>query len=362
VKAFHCDICGGLVFFENVQCLKCNNALGFLPDLIDLSTIEAADQGLYRALAPSAQNRLYKQCANGREHEICNWLVLAEDPDSLCQACRLNTVIPDLTVPQNRDLWHQLERAKRRMVYTLLRLEISTEGDENRKPLRFRFMTNPADGPPVMTGHDDGVITINLAEADPAERERRRLNLREPFRTLLGHMRHEIAHYYWGELVANDQYLNQFRELFGDERQDYASSLQRYYQQGPPTDWQARHVTAYATSHPWEDWAETSAHYFHIVDTVETAASFGLALKPRHPDAKSMTADPKSVANLDSSFDRILRNWFPLTYALNELNRGMGLPDLYPFVLSNAAIEKLRFVHEVFHNRARSLSPACSPP
>jgi len=351
MKAFHCDTCGSLVFFENVRCLKCSNALGFLPDLIDLSTIEVSTNGLYRALAPSAHNRLYKQCANGRQHQICNWLILAEDSNPFCAACRLNTVIPDLTVPANRELWHQIEVAKRRMVYTLLRLEIPTEG---AKPLRFRFMTNPSGGPPVMTGHNEGVITINLAEADPAERERRRVNLREPFRTLLGHMRHEIAHYYWGELVQNNQHLGRFRELFGNERQDYAASLQNYYQHGPPPDWQARHVTPYATSHPWEDWAETSAHYFHIVDTVETAASFGLALKPRHPEAKSMTADPKSIANLDSSFDGILGNWFPLTYALNELNRGMGLPDLYPFVLSNPAIEKLRFVHEILHNRARS--------
>jgi len=356
MKAFHCDVCGALVFFENVRCLKCNNALGFLPDFIDLSTVEIEASGVYRALAPSARNRFYKQCSNGREHQICNWLIPVEDENPLCTACRLNTVIPDLTVPQNRELWHQLELAKRRMVYTLLRLEISTEGDQNRTPLRFRFMTNPPGGPPVMTGHDDGVITINLAEADPAERERRRLNLQEPFRTLLGHMRHEIAHYYWNELVDNTQRLDLFRKLFGDERQDYPASLQKYYQDGAPPNWQERHVTAYAAAHPWEDWAETSAHYFHIVDTVETAGSFGLALKPRHPDAKSMTADPKSVANLDSPFDRILGNWFPLTYALNELNRGMGLPDLYPFVLSNAAIEKLRFVHEIFHNRARNFS------
>ena len=283
-------------------------------------------------------------------------MIPAEDTNPLCVACRLNTVIPDLTIAKNLELWHQLEVAKRRMVYTLLRLGISTEGapNENRLPLRIRFMTDPPGGPPVMTGHDDGVVTINLAEADPAERERRRVNLREPFRTLLGHMRHEIAHYYWGELVENNQHLHQFRHLFGDERQDYATALQNYYQQGAPADWQSRHVSAYATSHPWEDWAETSAHYFHIVDTVETAASFGLALKPRDPDAQSMTADPKFMANLDSSFDSIIGNWFPLTYALNELNRGMGLPDLYPFVLSNPAIEKLRFVHEILHNRAQT--------
>ncbi|MEO6036712.1 MAG: putative zinc-binding peptidase [Verrucomicrobiota bacterium] len=360
MKAFHCDTCGSLAFFENVLCLKCGKALGFLPDVIDLSTIEFAKNGLCRALAPAAQNRSYKQCANGLQHQICNWLVPAQDSNSFCAACRLNIVIPDLTVPNNRDLWQQIELAKRRMIYTLLKLGIPTEGAprENRPPLRFRFMSDPPNGPPVMTGHEEGLITLNIAEADPSERERRRVNLREPFRTLLGHMRHEIAHYYWGELVENDQYITRFRELFGDERVDYGIALQNYYQNGTPADWQNHNVSAYATAHPWEDWAETSAHYFHIVDTVETAASFGLALKPRHPDAKSMTADPKSVPNLESSFDRTLGNWFPLTYALNELNRGMGLPDLYPFVISTPAIEKLRFVHEVLHHRAGNPSTA----
>ncbi|MDB6024781.1 MAG: hypothetical protein JWM68_1004 [Verrucomicrobiales bacterium] len=353
MKAFHCDVCGSLAFFENVHCLKCDNSLGFLPDLIDLSTIQPAPDGLWRALTPNAHNHLYRQCANGQQHEICNWMIPVEDPNPFCTACRLNTVIPDLTISNHRELWHQMEVAKRRMVYTLLRLGLSTEGtsNHNRAPLRFRFMTDASGGPPVMTGHDEGVITINIAEAEPAERERRRVHLREPFRTLLGHMRHEIAHYYWGELVEHPQHLDRFRELFGDERQDYKTSLQNYYQHGAPADWQLRHVSAYATAHPWEDWAETSAHYFHIVDTVETAGSFGVTLKPRHPEAQSMTADPNSIAKLNSSFDRILGNWFPLTYAFNELNRGMGLPDLYPFVLSNPAIEKLRFVHEILRSR-----------
>ncbi len=351
MKAFHCDTCGSLVFFENVRCVKCERALGFLPDVIDLSALESAESGSWFALAPAAHHRRYKQCANGLQHQICNWLIPTEDANQFCKACRLNSVIPDLTNPQNLERWRLLEAAKRRMIYTLLRLAISTEGaaTENHPPLRFRFMSDPIDAPPLMTGHTTGVITINVAEADPAERERRRVNLREPFRTLLGHMRHEVAHYYWGELVADKPCLDQFRKLFGDERQDYAASLQRYYQEGAPTDWQTRHLSAYAAAHPWEDWAETSAHYFHILDTVETAASFGLSLKPKHPDAKAMTADPKSLLNLDASFDRHLQNWLPLTYALNELNRGMGLPDLYPFVLSSTAVDKFRFVHAVFH-------------
>jgi len=354
MKAFHCDQCGNLVFFENVQCVRCNRALGFLPDAIDLSTLEASGEGRWRALTPAARDRAYKQCANGQQHQVCNWLVTAEDSNSFCLACRLNDVIPDLGVTNHRELWHKLEVAKRRVLYTLLRLGLSTEGapSENRPPLRFRFLSDPVGGPPVMTGHDEGVITINIAEADDRERERRRVALHEPFRTLLGHLRHEIAHYYWGELVASTPHLSRFRALFGDETRDYSAALKTYYQQGAPKDWETRHVSAYAAAHPWEDWAETCAHYFHIVDTVETAASFGLALKPKHPAAKAMTADPGSGPRWDAGFDRILQNWLPLTYALNELNRGMGLPDLYPFVLSAPAIEKLGFVHEVLNVRA----------
>jgi hypothetical protein len=353
MKAFHCDQCASLVFFENVQCVRCQRALGFLPDVIDLSALEPASDGTWRALTPAARGRTYKQCANGQQHQVCNWLVPVEDSVSFCVSCRLNEVIPDLTVANNRDLWQKLEFAKRRAIYTLLRLRLPTEGvaNENRPPLRFRFLGDPPGGPCVMTGHDEGVITINVAEADDGERERRRVVLREPFRTLLGHLRHEIAHYYWGELVANTSHLGRFRELFGDDTRDYASALQTYYDQGAPADWQMHHVSAYAASHPWEDWAESSAHYFHIVDTIETAASFGVALRPKHPDAKAMTADPRSVSEWDAGFDRILENWLPLTYALNELNRGMGLPDLYPFVLSAPAIEKLRFVHEVLNVR-----------
>lgn len=352
MRAFHCDRCGSLVFFENVQCVRCNQALGFIPEAIDLSTLDAAEGNQWRALLPAARNQLYKTCRNAQQHQVCNWLVPASDANPFCRACRLNEMIPDLEMPGNRERWQKLEVAKRRVLYTLLRLAVQIEGARNRAPLRFRFMSDVAGQPPVMTGHNGGVITLNIAEADDEERERRRVSLGEPFRTLLGHLRHEVAHYYWNQLINDSPFLDRFRKLFGDERQDYAAALQAYYENGPSADWQTRHVTAYANAHPWEDWAETSAHYLHIVDSVETAASFGVTLRPRHPDAKAMTSDPKKVDDTDSSFDRILGHWLPLTYALNELNRGMGLPDLYPFVLSPPAIEKLRFAHEVFAHPA----------
>lgn len=348
MKTFHCDACGSLVFFENVSCLNCGYSLGFIPELLDLSSIQTVARDEFQALAPRVHGRRYRSCANGRRHSVCNWLVPADSGQSFCLACSLNEVIPDLSVPGNLDRWQRLELAKRRLLYTLLklRLPIDSVPEENRPALRFRFLEDTP-GRTYLTGHEDGLITINIAEADDDVREQRRVSLHEPFRTLLGHFRHEAAHYYWERLIARTRWENRFRELFGDETTDYAAALAQHYRVGPLPLWEDRTVSAYASSHPWEDWAETTAHYFHITDTIETAAGFGLSLKPEHPAAHSMTADIAKSGRPHAPFDDILESWFPLTFALNSLNRGMGLPDLYPFVLSPAAVEKLRFVHEV---------------
>ncbi|MDB6066567.1 MAG: hypothetical protein JWR26_2775 [Pedosphaera sp.] len=349
MKVFHCDSCRSLVFFESVECVRCGRVLGFLPDAMDVSTLEATPDGHWRALSSAAKGRLYRLCGNSKQHQVCNWLVSARDPNPFCVACRLNDMIPDLTVPGNLERWRKLEAAKRRTLYTLFRLGLPMEGvrTDRRTALRFRFLGKPASGPPPLTGHSQGEITVNIAEADDEERERVRVHLHEPYRTLLGHLRHEIAHYYWDQLISWTPRLTRFRELFGNEESDYEAALSRFYAQGPPADWQDRHISAYASAHPWEDWAETWAHYLHIVDTVETATGFGITLNPKHPAANAMTADPKKAAHLDTPFAEVLEQWLPLTCALNSLNRGMGLPDLYPFLLSAPAIEKLKFVHEV---------------
>jgi hypothetical protein len=204
---------------------------------------------------------------------------------------------------------------------------------------------------PVFTGHDRGIITINIAEADDAEREKRRLELHEPYRTLLGHFRHEVGHYYWDRLVADSPDLDTFRHLFGNEQADYAQALNDHYQQGAPADWQQRFVSAYASSHPWEDWAESWAHYLHMLDTLETAAACGLSLRPPRADEPMLKTTPQRRQTTWPSFDRMIEDWFSLTYVLNNLNRGLGMPDGYPFVLSTPVIEKLRFVHEIVGNR-----------
>ena len=317
---------------------------------MDLATLTQGKDQLWRPVRGGTDSRAYRQCSNGTQHGLCNWLVASEDPNPLCEACRLNQIIPDLAMAGNLERWHKLEVAKRRVLYSLKDLGISPEGmaaKRNLPPLRFSFLADPANGPPVMTGHDNGLITINVAEADDPVREQRRVSLHEVYRTLLGHLRHEVAHYYWLLLIKDSQHLERFCRLFGNPSADYATALQEYYDKGPPPTWQERFVSAYASAHPAEDWAETFAHYLHILDTVETAASFGLSLHPKHPSAPAMSADLSRVQLRAKKFDEVLTAWFPLTYALNEMNRGMGLPDVYPFVLSNPALDKLRFCHDI---------------
>ena len=348
MKVFHCDHCGALVFFENTQCVSCGHRLAFLPDLMLVGSLDAADADQERWRSPlSRATHPYRLCANYRDQQVCNWVVDAEDESALCRSCRLTSMIPDLTVEGNRMAWYRLEVAKRRLLYTLLSLRLPFD-DRSSEPLSFQFLADTTrGGPPLLTGHANGVITINTAEADDAERERRRHVLGETYRTLLGHMRHEVGHYYWMRLVDGDQdRVAQFREMFGDERQDYAAALQRHYDNGPPSDWQEQFVTSYASAHPWEDWAETWAHYLHMVDTLETAAACGVSLRPHRSDEPVLSPISVEEVGPEGSFGRLMAGWLPVTYVLNNMNRGLGLPDAYPFVLSPPAIEKLKFVHD----------------
>ena len=338
MKVFHCDHCEALVFFENVRCVHCDHALAYLPDLEMIGSLS------------EAAGRKYRKCENYVKHNVCNWAVPAHDPNPLCLSCRLTRVIPDLGKPGNRGAWYKLEVAKRRLVYSLLRLgcPLKSKAEDPRNGLAFEFLADPQTpgAPPVHTGHASGVITLNVGEADDAERERRRVDLREPYRTLLGHFRHEVGHYYWERLVQGSPRLGRFRELFGDERRDYGHALQEYYQNGPAAEWQQRFVSAYATAHPWEDWAETWAHYLHTSDTLEIAAACGLSLRPQRRDEPTLRYPTAPRGSGAEPFDKVIADWFSLTYVLNNLSRSLGQPDAYPFVLSAPAIEKLRFVHQ----------------
>jgi len=344
MKIFHCDHCQQLVFFENIQCLSCYHPLAYLPDLGVVGSLDPARGGIWRSPIPRATEQAYRLCENYDRENICNWAVLVEDCHPLCRSCRLTRVIPDLSQPGHKEAWYRLEVAKRRLVYSLLSLGLPLENrvDNPMYGLAFEFLAD-SDAPrvaPLLTGHIDGVITINVAEADDAERE--------PYRTLLGHFRHEIGHYYWDRLIRGSDRIYGFRNLFGNERENYHDALKRHYEQRVPEDWQQRFVSSYASAHAWEDWAETWAHYLHMTDALETAAACGLALRPHRPDEPSLKADEPSSPR--APFGRI-NAWLPLTYVLNNLNRGLGLPDSYPFVLSTPVIDKLRFVHETV-NRA----------
>jgi hypothetical protein len=350
-RSYRCQ-CGRPVFFANTQCLACGTALGYEPALARVIPLQpGAQPGEWRAFGAAPDTQRYRRCGNFDSPAGCNWLVALDaqgHAPALCRACRLNRTIPDLSVPGNGLLWGRIEAAKRRLVSQLiaLGLPVQSKGEDPARGLAFDFL-KPLPGAPVTTGHADGVITLNIEEADDARREQLRAQLHEPYRTLLGHLRHEVGHYYWSRLVDGTPRLEGFRTLFGDERQDYAAALKANYEHGPPPDWATRFVTAYASCHPWEDWAETWAHYLHMVDTVDTASSFGieaddveLSAEPWGPDALWQPDAPGAPAFLG-----LLNAWTELTAVLNEMSRAMGQPDFYPFVLPRPAVAKLQFIH-----------------
>jgi hypothetical protein len=349
MKLFRCQHCGQVLYFENVQCERCGHRLGYIPPTTTLSALEPDNQD-WRALAK--QGGSFRFCDNA-ELGVCNWLVPAGSEDRFCAACRHNQTIPPLDDPDNRAAWAKLEVAKHRLMYTLLRLNLPLETrlESPDHGLAFDFLADMPDagGPKVMTGHDNGLITIALVEADDAEREKRRVSMHEPYRTLLGHFRHEVGHHYWDLLVRDGNRLDDFRALFGDETEDYGAALQRHYEQGAPAGWQDSFVSTYATAHPWEDFAETWAHYLHIVDTLEMAGAFGVRLDPRVSDDPALTVAVDVDPYRAGSVQDLVELWLPLCFALNSLNRSMGLGDAYPFVLSPAVVEKLGFIHSIVH-------------
>jgi hypothetical protein len=325
--SFACGHCGHLVFFENFVCLNCETPLGIVPERLSLTALEGDDAALHR-------------CVNDRLAN-CNWMVGAVD--TLCRSCELTRTRPHDEDATGLAEFAEAEAAKRRVVFQLLEL-----GLPGVDPARLRFDLLSSEHAPVTTGHADGVITVDLAESDDARREQRRVELGEPYRTMLGHLRHEIGHYYQPLLIVDDAQWEACRALFGEERVDYQEALDRHYDDGAPADWQQTYVSEYATMHPWEDWAETFAHYLHIRDTSQTAAAFGISV-----DGPALTAEPE-IAEKD--FDAIVEAWIPLTTALNMVNRSMGYEDLYPFVLAPRVLAKLRFVHDLVAAR-----PAYTP-
>ncbi|MBE8716533.1 zinc-binding metallopeptidase family protein [Cellvibrio polysaccharolyticus] len=344
MRIYTCQQCSQLTYFENTSCTRCGAILAFTPDNLTLAAVESDAEGFLKPIG-DVSGRRFRHCANREQHYSCNWAVAHDDPSPFCISCRLNRTIPDLSVFGNADRWRRIEGEKRRLIYSLLRLGLPVSNQHGGVALAFDFLADDVE--PVYTGHKDGLITLNIAEADGAHRELTRSQMEEPYRTLLGHFRHESGHYYWQLLVENSSRLESFRHTFGDDRPDYGQALHRYYQEGPPPDWQTRYVSAYASSHPWEDWAETWAHYLHIIDTMETAHEFGLQVDPRRQSGPGLKTSVNFNPYHEADIGSIIEHWLPLTYCLNSLNRSMGHEPVYPFVLPQAAIKKLELIHQI---------------
>jgi hypothetical protein len=365
VKIFRCCCpARAVLFFESTHCTVCGRLVGFCPDSRALHAFDFDEtQGLWvNAALPEG----YRQCANYTEHGVCNWMIPASDVQPWCRACRCNEVIPDLSLPINLVYWRRLEAAKRYALYTLLELGLpfasQLEAPAGSPGLLFRFMsdrdassefTQPLAGfGPIYTGHEHGAITINLAEADDIARTRARVRFGEGYRTLLGHFRHELGHYYWNVLIEPRQrLLREFRTVFGDERADYDSALQQYHAEGARSQWPDNYLSAYASMHPWEDWAECWAHYMHMIDTLETAGACGLALDGGPFEASSGPHPAKGVA---MQGEALLNDWIRLAIAMNALNRSMGMEDAYPFVLTAPIRRKLIWIHRVIGRQGLS--------
>ncbi len=347
-RAFQCD-CGRPVFFRNSRCLGCDAPLGYVPRLGELRTLQpGAHTDTWRLTGANSTQWDYRRCANFESPASCNWLVPVQDLSPFCMACRLNRTIPDLNDSDNRRYWSVIELAKRRLVSQLLALGLPVESktENPEQGLAFDILRSPVEGPKVLTGHDQGLITLNVEEADDAKREQIRHALHEPYRTVLGHFRHEIGHYYWDRLVWNTKWLEPYRALFGDERADYAAALKVNYESGPPPDWADSHISSYASSHPWEDWAETWAHYLHVVDSLSTAMAHGLDAEDLDVEIEPFTRDdlydPEDPKAERALF--IVNSWVELITVLNEMARSLGHPDFYPFVMSRTVVKKLHFV------------------
>ncbi|MGV1939546.1 zinc-binding metallopeptidase family protein [Agrobacterium sp. 22-211-1] len=352
MRLFSCASCGQPVHFDNRFCVSCGHRLAFVPERLSMEALAPAGEPNWQIVGePQRQVRF---CAN-EVNDICNWAVPAESDSAFCPACSHNRLVPDIATEQGIEQWRRISQAQRHLFYSILRLGLPhpNRDVDPAGGLVFDFLVDEVapDGSviPAMTGHDEGLIAIRAAEADDVTREQVRTNMNEPYRTLLGHFRHEVGHFIWNKLVRDANRLEACRAVFGDDREDYAAALQRNYEQGPRLDWQETFISSYASVHPWEDFAECFAHYLHIVDTLETARAFGVAIDPDgHEEmAAEVTFDPYNAR----SAAQLVKAWIPLSVAINSIQRSMGEADLYPFVLTPPVVTKMEFIHDLLHGK-----------
>lgn len=325
MRLFECPSCRAAVTFTNTACLSCGNDLVF--DIEREAFVSGADP-----------------CKN-RSAIGCNWKAGAGEA-SLCWSCAMTAVIPDTFHGENVSLWAESESAKRQVLATLGRWGWFTPSDTGQLPVFHMLSEATSRGPSnVVMAHDRGTITINVMEADIVERVERRENLGEKLRTMVGHFRHEIAHFLFERLSEHPEFVKAFRALMGDEREDYGEALKRYYENGPPANWEQNFVTAYASSHPHEDWAESVTHILHLTDMIDCA----VAMKWQSPHLTDMTYDPYKEADGERIVE--LGSYFGM--AVNHINRSVGVGDIYPFVLNDAVRGKLAFVHSWLSGHAQ---------
>jgi hypothetical protein len=364
MRSFSCT-CGNELFFDNSICMCCKHEVGWCPRCVAITDVTTGNDGAF--ICPRCDAKMVK-CSNYASFNVCNRFVLRKEGEGsqgqtsagiFCDCCRFNRIIPDLKIPGNKEKWYRLEAAKRRTLYdlNLVGLPYGNERDEIVPPLVFEFKGDPipdkryrgmGDGQKVFTGHDCGVITINIQEADDIEREKLRVNMHEAQRSLLGHFRHEFGHYVWDVMIKGKSEPACIA-LFGDHNDPgYDVALKAYYKDGPKPNWLLNYVSAYATMHPWEDFAETFAVYLDMSSTLDTAMYRNL-IPP---------VDPK---DLDAMVDAYKR----LGIALNEMNRTIGLLDFLPEVFAKPIREKLRYIHGLTRNGkvepAKQATPEVAP-
>ncbi|HSJ03072.1 MAG TPA: putative zinc-binding metallopeptidase [Verrucomicrobium sp.] len=359
--------CGTIVFFENTICIGCGRLLGYVPETGHVhSFTQDTRTSLFRTSDPSLRKRQYRCCEHRTGPLGCNWMIPAEEPANQCPSCQLTRTFPDVNIVGNDVKWAMAEAAKRRVGAQLLRLGIPLVSQlQNPRGVCFDFLQTPLGSAPIITGHENGVITLNVDEADAASREFMRQQMGEEYRTLAGHMRHELAHYYWDVLAADPKWVEDFRQRFGDEQSDYNSTLAQYYSGGPKLDWNQNYITPYASAHPWEDWAETFAHYMHLNEGVYTARTYGLNGETlpfgiqKFEAAALGSGVPKDRGK---NFLADINAWVKLSVLTNEMSRALGHPNSYPFVLNAPVVGKLWFVRQSLPRIVTQLQEAANPP
>ncbi|MGV0991015.1 MAG: zinc-binding metallopeptidase family protein [Mycobacterium sp.] len=360
MRAFACPVCHVFTPFEADRCPSCGASVGL--HLPTQSMVAVVDD------EATLDGQLWLRCTQA-DPLGCNWLVPAEQDAAARGRCLPDSLIRRRPDPDDTIALEKLAptaMALRRLVYQLLDLGLPVDPYWRRDGgLAFDLLSSFSTGEKVMIGHANGVITIDLVESLDAYRESLRVRLGEPYRTMLGHFRHEAGHYYQSILVENgpgaERHLDRCRQLFGDELADYPAAIQRHYKFGAPGDWPTSFISEYATMHPWEDFAECFAHYLHITDTLDTTSEAGMVLRA---DMVQFGA-PHDVTPLKSYADvpitRLLSDWSWVSLFLNRVNAAMGKNPLYPFEISAPVAEKLGFVHAVLRD-PQPIPPPTSKP